>query len=163
MEGFRVLAGLRVLESMLSGCFPNLEVRMLRGMALITLGWLATSAEHAIPELQLRSFQTPSGNIGCIADSEGGWQLRCDVAERNWTGQHPRGCDLDSGDAFGLGRNGRPYWVCHGDTVLHSGAVLAYGSTWHAGPFSCVSAREGVTCRSASHGFMLSRARYSVW
>lgn len=113
----------------------------------------------------LVSFHSPSGNIGCLADdTDGKWQLRCDVRERSWTGARPRDCDLDSGDALGMSASGRPYWVCHGDTVLGQGRVLAYGSTWGAGPFTCTSAAAGVTCRNrGGHGFFLSRASYQIF
>jgi len=115
---------------------------------------------------QLHSFQTPSGNIGCMADNvDGRWELRCDVGERDWKGASPgRDCDLDWGDALGMRNTGRPFWICHGDTVLHSGPVLGYGSTWRAGPYTCTVARAGVTCRNrAQHGFTLSRASYTLF
>lgn len=126
----------------------------------------ATAARRPEVRIQLHSFQAPSGNIACMADNEDGrWSLRCDIGEHEWRGGSAgRDCDLDSGDALGLGATGRPYWVCHGDTVLHSGPVLGYGSTWRAGPFTCATARTGVTCRNrAQHGFRLSRASYTIF
>jgi len=115
--------------------------------------------------VQLQSFQTPSGNIACLAYQEGGrWELRCDVGEHDWQGPRAAHCDLDSGDALGLHAAGRAYWVCHGDTVLRSGPVLGYGSTWRAGPFTCDVSRAGVTCRNrAQHGFTLSRAAHRLF
>jgi len=127
---------------------------------------LATAAPSASPRtVQLESFQTPSGNIACMGNREDGrWELRCDVGERDWRGPSSRDCELDSGDALGMSAAGRPFWVCHGDTVLRSGPVLGYGSTWRAGPFTCVVARAGVTCRNrAQHGFSLSRASYRLF
>lgn len=114
---------------------------------------------------QLHSFHAPSGNIGCMAVNDGGrWELRCDIGEKEWSGPAARDCELDSGDSMGMNAAGRPYAVCHGDTVLGQGAALAYGATWRAGPFTCTSQRTGVTCRNrAQHGFTLSRGSYRVF
>jgi len=134
--------------------------------ALVAAAALAAAAARPVgARVQLESFHTPSGNIACMANGEDGrWELRCDVGERAWQGPSARDCELDSGDALGMGAAGRPFWVCHGDTVLRSGPVLGYGSTWRAGPFTCVVARAGVTCRNrAQHGFTLSRAAYRLF
>ena len=135
-------------------------------LALLAAAALATAALRPI-DSQLESFQTPSGNIACMADDvdeDGRWELRCDVGERDWRGPSARDCELDSGDAVGMRATGRPFWVCHGDTILRSGPVLGYGSTWRKGPFTCVVARAGVTCRNrAQHGFFVSRARYRLF
>jgi hypothetical protein len=140
---------------------------MMRRLFAVGVLVLAAGAWRARPEVQLKGFHTPSGNIACLADNESGegrWELRCDVGEHDWNGPRARNCDLDSGDALSLGATGRPAWSCHGDTVLHSGERAEYGTTWHAGPFNCAIAREGVTCRNrGGHGFLLSRARYRVW
>ena len=137
-------------------------------LALLALTVLATAAPRRFhAHLQIEAFQTPSGNIACMADDvdeDGRWELRCDVGERDWRGGRTRGCDLDSGDSVGMRATGRPFWVCHGDTILRSGPVLGYGSTWRKGPFTCVIARTGVTCRNRSqHGFTLSRASYRLF
>ena len=136
------------------------RLALLAGLALATAAPARFDAR-----VQLHSFQTPSGNIACMAvDEDGRWELRCDIGERDWRGPSARDCELDSGDSVGLLPAGRPFWVCHGDTVLHSGPVLGYGSTWRAGPFACVTARTGVTCRNrAQHGFTLSRASYRLF
>lgn len=138
-------------------------------LVLLAVTVLATAAPRPFATTaQLESFQTPSGNIACMADDmdeDGRWELRCDVGERDWRGGSAgRDCDLDSGDALGMGATGRPFWVCHGDTILRSGPVLGYGSTWRKGPFTCVVAREGVTCRNrARHGFFVSRSSYRLF
>jgi hypothetical protein len=46
---------------------------------------------------ELRGFHTPSGNIGCMAVSEGGrWELRCDIGQKEWAGPSVGAeCDLD--------------------------------------------------------------------
>jgi hypothetical protein len=134
-------------------------------LALIALAALATAAPGRMAARpQLESFQTPSGNIACMASGDGGWELRCDVADRAWNGGEAADCELDSGDSVGLRATGRAFWVCHGDTILRQGPVLGYGSTWRAGPFTCQIARTGVTCRNrAQRGFMVSRAAYRLF
>jgi uncharacterized protein DUF6636 len=137
---------------------------MLRPLLAITLAAVLGGATR--PHATLRSFHLPSGNVGCIADDEvEGWELRCDISERSWRGPaRPRNCDLDYGDALAMAGTGRPYWVCHGDTVLGQGPVLRYGQSWRAGPFTCLSQVAGLTCSNRNgHGFFLSRASYRVF
>jgi hypothetical protein len=104
-------------------------------------------------------FRTPSGNIGCASD---GSFLRCDVG----TGLVPRpprpaGCELDWGFGLSLGKTGRARVVCAGDTVLGQGRVLAYGTSWRKGAFSCTSRRSGLRCVNArGRGFFLSRSEW---
>jgi hypothetical protein len=139
---------------------------MIGRLAFVAATLLATAAPGRFgAQAQLHSFQAPSRNIACMAvDEVGRWELRCDVGEHDWQGPKARDCELDSGDSVGLLPAGRPFWTCHGDTVLHSGPVLGYGSTWRAGPFTCGIARSGVTCRNRSqHGFTVSRASYRLF
>jgi hypothetical protein len=110
-------------------------------------------------------FRTPSANIGCIyASGEPGFPatLRCDIRSglRPRPAQ-PRGCDLDYGDSFELHKTGRPFVVCHGDTVFDPRArVLAYGTAWVRDGFRCTSRPTGLRCTNPSgHGFFLSRER----
>ncbi|HET7230228.1 MAG TPA: DUF6636 domain-containing protein [Longimicrobium sp.] len=140
-------------------------MKIIRFSALAVAAAATLALRPAPRQDTLYSFQTPTGNIGCMAVNDGGWSLRCDIGQKDWNGGSAgRDCDLDQGDALGLRTGGRTYWVCHGDTVLRQGAVLGYGSTWRAGPFTCTSARTGVTCRNrAAHGFTLSRASYRIF
>jgi hypothetical protein len=58
---------------------------------------------------------------------------------------------------------GRARVVCAGDTVLHQGPVLKYGTTWRRGGFTCTSRSTGLRCTNRSrHGFFVSRARSYV-
>jgi hypothetical protein len=137
---------------------------MIRTLIALSLASVLVGAAPA-PQ-NLPAFHTPSGNIGCMADHEdGGWELRCDISEKNWRGpSQPRSCDLDYGDALGMSATGRPYWVCHGDTVMGQGRAVPYGQTWRAGPFTCLSQVAGLTCSNRTgHGFFLSRASYRVF
>jgi hypothetical protein len=141
-----------------------MRIRLLTALAAVIAALALGTPAPAATSTQLHSFRTPSGNIGCMAgEFEGTWELRCDISGdiQEWRGGRQRDCELDSGDSIGLQATGRPYWVCHGDTVLGSGRVLGYGSTWRAGPFTCTSARTGITCRNrAQRGFSMSRQSY---
>jgi hypothetical protein len=128
--------------------------------ALVAMAFLvAPAAAHA----SLRAFHTPSGNIGCEAY---GRYLRCDIGRKSW---HVKPlpvstCPLASGDSFTMTGTSRPYWTCHGDTALHLGSSLRYGSTWRSGPFTCASRLSGLTCKNrAGHGFFLSRQSYRTF
>jgi hypothetical protein len=126
---------------------------------LLALGGGA-AARAATPS----SFQTPSGNIGCIyvgpfASIDRPY-LRCDIGG----GLHPlpprpRNCDLDWGYGYSMSDTGRATTFCAGDTAKDPRApILRYGRTWHKGPFTCVSQRIGLRCANrARRGFFLSR------
>jgi Family of unknown function (DUF6636) len=125
---------------------------------------VAASAASAGDEVV--GFSTPSKNIGCMyahfsasAGSPATTDLRCDIGSGlRPKPAKPRGCDLDYGDSYSMGKTGRAVVVCHGDTALGSKTILAYGSTWRHGGFTCVSRTSGLTCRNLSgHGFFLSR------
>lgn len=145
---------------------PEGQLRRLLGAALLLAlaAVCCTAAPGAAPvqSASFRSFHTPSGNIGCYAD---GGYLRCDIAQKTWRGPpKPRSCPLAYGDSLTMQGTGRPVWTCHGDTALGSGRALPYGATWRAGPFTCTSRFNGLTCRNrAGHGFFLSRQSYRTF
>ena len=107
-------------------------------------------------------FKTPSGNIGCAFSWFEGESphLRCDIRSGLVPRPpKPRGCDLDWGYGYEMGATGRAHTFCAGDSALDPRArVLAYGSRWSRGGFTCVSRTTGLTCLNHSrHGFILSR------
>ena len=111
----------------------------------------------------LIAFRTPSGNIGCVFDSESptSASLRCDIR----TGLRPRPakpprCDLDWGDSYTMSPRGRVVLTCHGDTaILPQSHVVRYGTRWSKSGFVCVSRVTGLRCTNRSgHGFFMSRA-----
>jgi hypothetical protein len=134
----------------------------------LTLAAVAAAAATALTSpgdaaATTAAFQSPSRNIGCIA-SDGA--LRCDIASTRaaFPFRRPARCPLEWGDALEMGVRGRPRGVCHGDTALGAGRVVAYGRTWRAGGFACTVRRTGVTCRNrAGHGWLMSRARIRVF
>ena len=135
---------------------------------IVMLAAVALALAPASALAALKSFHTPSGNIGCVGDNlSGTYEFRCDIGQHTWKVTHFTGrkCPLERGDSLGLtGARGKTYWVCHGDTALHQGPVLRYGVSWSFGPFSCVSRITGLTCQNlANHGFFLSRAKYRIF
>jgi hypothetical protein len=108
-------------------------------------------------------FTTPSRNIGCAGDAS---FVRCDISQtRAKPPPKPRSCKYDWGNAFWLGRRGRPRRLCVSDTVLGSRHVLGYEKTARLGRrIACTSRRSGLTCRNRDgHGFFLSRERVRLF
>jgi hypothetical protein len=133
-----------------------------------------TSSTPAVTERQptptassasdLRSFRTPSGNVGCVI---GSGTARCDIRERSWTPPpRPSSCPLEWGQGLTVGEAGSAAFVCAGDTALDpSSPVLAYGRSSTLGDLTCQSLTAGVRCANArtGHGFTLARERYSLF
>ena len=117
---------------------------------------------------ELTFFQSPTGNIGCMAIVGGEFdEVRCDLRQltASFT-RRPADCDLDWGDSFAIGANDRKgSLVCHGDTVFdQNAAVLDYGLNAAFGPFTCTSAKTGMTCSNdLGHGFSVAREKQSVF
>lgn len=135
-------------------------MRSLTRLGLLA-GALATAALGAHPAASNASafeqFRTPSGNIGCVyADTS----LRCDIRSRiPHPPPRPKTCDLDWGGGYGLNATGRAHVMCAGDTAIDPHArAIPYGTTWHAGAFTCTSDVAGLRCTNAArHGFFLSK------
>jgi uncharacterized protein DUF6636 len=137
---------------------------MLAVRAIAFAALVVVLTPSAAPASTVISFRTPSGNIGCVYASGLGPapSLRCDIRSGlRPRPPRPRGCDLDWGDSYDLGRTGRATVTCHGDTaILPRARVLRYGSSWTRSGFVCTSRVSGLRCRNASdHGFFLSKQR----
>jgi hypothetical protein len=109
------------------------------------------------PALTTPTFQLPSRNIGCML---GEGVLVCDIL----SGLNPEPdeqCELDW-TGMEMERLGPAQPRCAGDTAYDQKApVLAYGTSWAAGGFTCESSQDGLLCRNEeSHGFSLAR---EVW
>src|SRR5690242_17426115 len=117
------------------------RIIILSGLTLMAAAVLAAPASAKI-----RLFQSPSQNIGCvIATGNGGNEARCDVAQHTWkAGKKPKNCQLDYGQGLVVGDKGRAQFVCAGDTTLHQGSVLPYGSSVRLGKFRCASSTSGM-------------------
>jgi hypothetical protein len=117
-----------------------------------------------VADVSLKSFKSPTGNIGCMLDAS---YARCDIRERSWPQPpKPGNCDLDWGNALAVSA-GRPGTiVCAGDTVFDPAApVLPYGQRTRQSSIVCASAESGVTCthEASGHGFFLSRDSYRLF
>ncbi|MEA2168796.1 MAG: hypothetical protein QOF76_2096 [Solirubrobacteraceae bacterium] len=130
---------------------------------ILAVAVAALLALPAVASAKLVSFHTPSGNIQCLFAKLQGTRagLRCEIrVQDNPQAPKPANCDLDYGDAYGLGPHGRAGRVCHGDTVADpNGRVLDYGThlTFHG--MTCRSKTSGLRCFNRSgHGFQLSRS-----
>ena len=112
----------------------------------------------------LRSFVTPSRNVGCVVAEE---SARCDIRERAWTPPPPPPtCELDWGQGLTVTPGEAGAFVCAGDTTLDPrNPVLPYGDDVEVGRFTCSSRETGVTCRDGNtgHGFFLARERYDLF
>jgi hypothetical protein len=135
-----------------------------QALALVLLAAPALAAEQSFPAIErgLIEFMMPSQNIGCVFVPEGGTavyeprdggpELACDRVEPRYV-------------SVVLGPAGAPIMIEEpGEAPCCSGPVLDYGNTWSEGPFTCTSARTGLTCqRDDGAGFSLSRARIELF
>ena len=104
---------------------------------------------------ELVEFQMPSANVGCIyvpaggtatySTADGGAELQCDRIAPGYA----RVILRESGKAKRINNVG--------DASCCSGETLSYGESWHEGPFTCLSAKTGLTCTRGKHGFVISR------
>jgi hypothetical protein len=113
---------------------------------------------------ELTSFSSPSGNIGCyIAPTN----VRCDIAERNWS-PPPKAASCPEMVSWGQGLQldvGKPAgFVCAGDTALTNGSPLAYGDKIVSGSIECTSTTDGMSCWDFVYGgsFDISREAYTI-
>ncbi len=144
---------------------PFLHNRRVRRLALV-LVLLAIAAAASGSALgrstKFVTFRMPSKNIACgVLTGFGPTVLRCDI----FSGLRPppaRRCELDWVGVSMAKKAATP--TCAGDTVLDPKApVLAYGSVWKHGIFTCLSSWAGLSCANAAgHGFFLSRERWQV-
>jgi hypothetical protein len=127
----------------------------------------ATTADGEAPThvVSLATFQSPSGNIGCVIAAG---VARCDIVQRDWQPPaRPASCphEVDFGQGVEVAGRGAGRLVCAGDTARDpSSAHLEYGAATRVGGFECVSRRTGMSCSAAGgHGFELSRQGYRVF
>ena len=116
-------------------------------------------------------FRGPGGNVVCGYFAGAGIPafLECGVP----SGLYPpapkptAGCHgLDpAGDRVRLAATGGVFGFCSGDVgvlaEIGSAPPLAYGKSWHEGPFTCITSVAWVTCKNpGEHGFALSRLHW---
>lgn len=109
------------------------------------------------------SFTMPSGNVGCTYIPASGTavyrtmtgraELHCTIVEPVYTN-----VVLDA-------QLGAPPAITGGEAPgLPIAGTLPYGAFWQTGPFTCLSARSGLTCTNAEgYGLGMARAGVVTW
>ncbi len=123
----------------------------------------AAPAAPDAPSMQLKFFQTPSGNIRCVMYKSGGWGMRCDIYDHYWTAPPQPSCtEGDYGSSVGMKRKKKARFICVSDAI-DPGVVVPYGSSITYGPFMCRSRSKGLRCwNEGGHGWFLSRESYQL-
>lgn len=171
---------LLILAALVAGCGgggTTTVVRTVTEKAPVKADKTSTAATQEAAEQQtdeeeaptrivhLKTFRSPSGNIGC-ALYEGG--ARCDIRKRDWSPPpRPAQCPQETGYGQGVevAHTGEAGFVCAGDTALDpSSSSLSYGTASEVGGSECISRKNGVTCvNRAGHGFFLSIQSYQIF
>jgi hypothetical protein len=122
----------------------------------------------------LPGFHSPSRNITCLLVTNKPAYLNCEIAQagytaklRHYCGSAPFGVDWGG---FSLGQRTKGGITCTGGTLYDPGTehphyvVLAYGTKWNQGSFTCDSETSGVTCTNGhGHGIFVSRDSYKLY
>ena len=109
------------------------------------------------------TFRMPSGNIFCAFEhySFAPIDLRCEIRSKvRPLPPRPASCgDAAWGEGYSMRLTGPAYVLCITDTIYDPKArVLAYGTTWHGGGFTCSSSTKGLRCTNPrGYGFFLSK------
>jgi len=139
-----------------------IRLLLVASVGLVPMG-LSTSPVRADT---IAGLQTPSGNIQCMyykdAKNE---SLRCTVLNSTAAFEKkPADCDFDWGADVGMDAKGKASRLCISDTVAGKYPVVAYGTQWKKGAFTCTSATSGLTCRNSSrHGFTIAKAKQTIF
>ena len=113
--------------------------------------------------VNLETFTSPDGNIGCIADET---MVRCDIRKKTWKAKPDPKCQLDYGNGLTLA-DGKAELVCAGDTTINSGPDVGPGMINMVGPFECSTSEFGDSMRCENmmtgNGFELSPDAYETF
>ncbi len=135
---------------------------------------LALLLPAAAQAKNLPGFHSPSKNITCLLLAGKPESLNCGIAQADYTaklrhycGSAPFGVDWAG---FSLGQRTKGGITCTGGTLYDPGTehphyvVLAYGTKWKQGSFTCDSEPAGVTCTNGhGHGIFVSRGSYKTY
>jgi hypothetical protein len=144
---------------------------MRRAILISALAVACAAAAPAGATTRLVHFQSPSGNLNCIAGTS---PVFVDCLAKHATWPHvrakPAGCDLDwVAHELSLGSRRVIVGACRGDIgplCVHNCTTLAYGRSVGVGPIRCRSALNGITCRYVTGrlaGFRIAREGYVIW
>lgn len=113
--------------------------------------------------VNMDTFASPDGNIGCIADQE---MVRCDIRKKTWKAKPDPDCELDYGNGILLA-DGPAEFVCAGDTTMSDGPELVPGTVNMVGTFECATNEWGDSIRcenmNTGNGFELSADEYEFF
>jgi hypothetical protein len=119
-------------------------------LAVVSLVALVCSAPLAQAAPHSRFFLSPSHNLSCELDVG-----RAGIPDQAYCQSFVKPSSVT------LHSNGT-IKVCHGTGCLGNppehDATLAYGRSASLGPFRCVSSAGGITCRTRTGGFEISRS-----
>lgn len=136
---------------------------LLAGLTIAGCGGGNEPADPGKQSLNLETFTSPDGNIGCIADND---QVRCDIGEKTWKVKRDPDCQLDYGQGLAVA-DGPGEIVCAGDTTMNNGPALGPGNINMVGPFECETSEAGDSIRcenlQTTHGFELSPNRHELF
>jgi hypothetical protein len=140
----------------------------MRRSALLLCAAAALAAAGSAGAKTLPGISSPSGNIRCLLVSAAPEELLCDLKQADYASKLVHHCAsapyFVDWAGFSLSAAGKSVVACAGGPAYDPStehpryATIAYGRSWHRGPFTCRSAQSGMTCiNSAGHGFFLSR------
>ncbi len=144
---------------------------MRRAILIAAVALACAGAAPAGAATRLVHFQSPSGNLNCIAGTSPVF-VDCLAKHALWPSKRarPANCDLDwVPNELSLGSRRVIVGACRGDVgprCFHDCTTLAYGNSVSVGPIRCRSAANGITCRYVSGklaGFRIARGDYVIW
>jgi hypothetical protein len=147
---------------------PKLRSDAVRALLAVSLA--AVLAAPA-PAATLPGIRSPSGNITCLYVADEPQFLICQIAQADYETNLSHHCASApyyvDWAGFSLSAAGKGVVACAGGPAYdpqteHPRYVkLAYGRTWHEGPFTCRSATTGITCTNkAGHAVFVSRGSW---
>jgi hypothetical protein len=131
-----------------------------------TTSTATSTSSSTTATVNLATFKSPSGNIGCMIIGGG---ARCDIRQRTWSPPpRPARCPniVDFGQGLAVDRSGSARFVCAGDTVMDpSATVLPYNTDTVVGEVSCASSANGMSCTNTrtGHGFFIAIQGYRIF
>ena len=143
----------------------NPKLKLILSSALVAgliFAGCGTDKQESV-SVNLETFTSPDGNIGCIADET---MVRCDIRQKDWKVKRDPKCQLDYGNGVTLA-DGKAELVCAGDTTINDGPDVGPGMVNMVGPFECTSGDFGDVMRcenmNTGNGFELSTESYKLF
>lgn len=143
----------------------NPKLKLILSSALVAgllFAGCGTDKQESV-SVNLETFTSPDGNIGCIADKT---MVRCDIKHKEWKVKRDPKCPLDYGNGVTVADR-KAELVCAGDTTINNGPDVAPGMVNMVGPFECTTSEFGdsMHCENMNtgNGFELSTEGYKLF